>query len=282
MDNPRRTYKLFIGGVFPRSDSGETAPVVDAKGKVVASVSMASSKDVRDAVDAAHAAAAEWAATSAYERGRALHRIARAMDAHRSAFEDGVARSEAVSPRRAATQVDQAIERWASYAGWCTLADSSIGAIVPTAGPGTCLSLPSPLGVVGIVASRGSSLLGLSSQLASALAAGNSAIVLASPDRPLPALALAEVLADCSLPPGTVNILTGRPSELGSTLASAPAVHGLDLTGVTDDRVATEMEFEAAGVPTRVVVRPRREPDWTEDQGLERMRAFTRTITVWS
>lgn len=281
MDAPRKTYKLFIGGVFPRGESGDTAPVVDAKGKVIAQVSLASRKDTREAVTAAHNAVASWRSTSTYERGQALLRIADTMMTSRDTYDDEVARSEAVSARRAASIVDHTVDRWATYSGWCSITDALFGDIVSVPWPWACTSVPLPVGVVGVVASKTSSLLGLVSQVAPVLAGGNTCVVLASEDRPLPALMLADTLSTCGLPPGTVNILTGRTADLGPELAGAAAIDALDLTGVVDDKVATEMEFAAANDPTRVIVRPRREPDWSQDPGIQRIQAFTRATTVW-
>ena len=277
----RKTYKLFIGGAFPRSESGRTYVVSDTRGKFLANASLASRKDARDAVRSARSAQAAWWGATAYNRGQVLYRIAEMMEGRRAQFEDEVARAEGLSARRAATQVDLSIDRWVWYAGWSDKIAQVLGSSNPVAGPYFTFSVPEPTGVVAAIAPERSSLLGLVSVVAPIIVSGNACIVVPSLSRPLPAIALAEVLATSDLPGGVVNILTGRPAEMGPWLASHADVNALDLTGVEDDALATEMEFAAAETITRVLIPPRKAPDWSEEPGLDRLRSFVETTTVW-
>ena len=277
----RKTYKLFINGAFPRSESGRTYAISDAKGKFVANASMASRKDARDAVLAARAAQPKWAGATAYNRGQVLYRIAEMMEGRRSQFEAEVAAAETLSARRAAAQVDATIDRWVWYAGWSDKLAQVLGSSNPVAGPYFNFSVPEPTGVVAAVSSQRSSLLGLVSVIAPIIVTGNTCIVIAAEEQPLPAIALAEVIATSDVPGGVVNILTGRPAEMGPWLASHADVNALDLTGVEDDGLATEMEVAAAGTVKRVLVPPRKAPDWSDDPGIGRMRTFVETTTVW-
>lgn len=277
----RKTYKLFVGGAFPRSESGRTYAVTDAKGKFLANASLASRKDARDAVRAARSAQGAWWGATAYNRGQVLYRIAEVMEGRRAQFEEEVARAEGISARRAASQVDLSIDRWVWYAGWSDKIAQVLGSSNPVAGPYFTFSVPEPTGVVAAIAPERSSLLGLVSVVAPIIVSGNACIVIPSLSRPLPAIALAEVLATSDLPGGVVNILTGRAAEMGPWLASHADVNALDLTGVDDDGLATEMEFAAAETITRVLVPPRKAPDWAEQPGLDRLRFFVETTTVW-
>jgi acyl-CoA reductase-like NAD-dependent aldehyde dehydrogenase len=262
----RKTYKLFIGGAFPRSESGRTYPV-DGQ-----NVALASRKDLRDAVVAARAAVPKWSGATAYNRGQILYRAAEMLEGRRAEFTAlGVPSSE----------VDDAVDRWVWYAGWSDKLAQVYGAANPVAGPYFNLSSPEPTGVVGIVAPIDSPLFGLVSVVAPAIVTGNTVVVVAAEPHPLPAVTLAEVLATSDLPGGTVNILTGRAGELTPWLASHADVNALDLTGVADQALATSLE-EAAAETLKRVVRPPTEPvDWAADPGLDRMTAFLETKTVW-
>jgi acyl-CoA reductase-like NAD-dependent aldehyde dehydrogenase len=262
----RKTYKLFIGGAFPRSESGRTY-VVDGH-----NVALGSRKDLRDAVVAARAAVPKWSLTTAYNRGQILYRAAEMLEGRRTEFTAlGVPSSE----------VDDAVDRWVWYAGWSDKLAQVYGAANPVAGPFFNLSTPEPTGVVGIVAPADSPLLGLVSVIAPAVVTGNAVVVLAAELHPQPAVTLAEVLATSDLPGGVVNILTGRAAELAPWLASHADVNALDLTGVSDAQLATSLE-EAAAETLKRVVRPPTDPvGWAADPGLERMTAFLETKTVW-
>jgi len=273
----RKTYKLFIGGAFPRSESGRTYIVTDAKGNFAANVAQGSRKDARDAVVAAHAAQSTWAGATAYNRGQVLYRVAEMMEGRRAQFEAAVTACEGLSAAKAAGVVSAAIDRWVWYAGWTDKIAQVAGNANPVAGPYFNLSAPEPTGVVAAIAPQDSSLLGLVSVLAPIIASGNAAVVLASEDRPLPALELAEVLATSDVPGGVVNILTGHTEEVSPHLASHMDIRGIDLAGAAN---WGELEAAAAATITRVR-RPAPEPAWESDQSLERILAFTETKTVW-
>ena len=272
-----KTYKLFIGGAFPRSESGRSYVVTSLDGAFRANAALASRKDVRDAVVAARAAVPTWAGATAYNRGQILYRIAELLEGRRAQFVEEVAASE---PGDAPSTVDAAIDRWVWYAGWADKIAQVMGAANPVAGPFFNLSSPEPTGVVGIVAPPDSSLLGLVSVLAPVIVTGNTAVVLAAPERPLPAVTLAEVLATSDLPGGVVNLLTGRMTELAPWLAGHLDVNGLDLTGVTDPELATALERDAAENLKRIL-RPAGRTDWTAEPGIERMVAYLEIKTVW-
>ncbi|MFY1695851.1 aldehyde dehydrogenase family protein [Solwaraspora sp. WMMA2101] len=262
----RKTYKLFIGGKFPRSESGRTYQVQDSN------VALASRKDLRDAVVAARAAVKGWSGATAYNRGQILYRVAEMLEGRREQF---------VALGEPADEVDAAIDRWVWYAGWSDKLPQVFGGANPVAGPYFNLSTPEPTGVVGVVAPAEPSLLGLVSVVAPVIVGGNTAVVLASPTRPLAAVTLAEVLATSDLPGGVVNILTGAVAETAPWLAGHLDVDALDLTGVADPEVATELEQAAAGNLKRVL-RPAAGPvDWLADPGTRRMTTFLETKTVW-
>jgi acyl-CoA reductase-like NAD-dependent aldehyde dehydrogenase len=264
----RKTYKLFIGGKFPRSESGRSYLVQDTN------VALASRKDVRDAVVAARAAVRGWSGATAYNRGQILYRIAEMLEGRRDQFA-----AELGGGKRRLSEVDAAIDRWVWYAGWSDKIAQVYGNANPVAGPFFNISAPEPTGVVGVVAPAEPALLGLVSVVAPAIVTGNAVVVLASETQPLPAISLAEVLATSDLPGGVVNILTGRPSETAPWLASHMDVNAIDLSGVTDPALAADLEVAAADNLKRVV-RPA-SVDWTADPGVDRMVPFLETKTVW-
>jgi len=276
----RKTYKLYVNGAFPRSESGRTYAVTDAKGTFLANAAWASRKDARDAVVAARAASAKWSGATAYNRGQVLYRVAEVMEGRHAQFCEEVAAGEGLSSSRARVAVDAAIDRWVWYAGWTDKLGAVLGGANPVAGPYFDFSLPEPTGVVAVLAPQRSSLLGLVSVLAPVLAGGNTAVVVTSRTRPLPAVTLGEVLATSDVPAGVVNLLTGDAEEIGPWLAEHDDVDAIDLTGAPADR-AMELERLAAGSIKRVVRPPAEEPDWTGDPGLGRMTAFLETKTVW-
>ncbi|WP_236827805.1 MULTISPECIES: aldehyde dehydrogenase family protein [unclassified Blastococcus] len=276
----RKTYKLYVNGAFPRSESGRTYEVTDAKGHFLANVSRASRKDARDAVVAARAAFPKWSGATAYNRGQVLYRVAEVMEGRHVQFCEEVAAGEGLSSSRARAAVDAAIDRWVWYAGWTDKLASVLGGANPVAGPYFDFSLPEPTGVVAVLAPQQSSLLGLVSVLAPVLATGCTAVVVTSEQRPIPAVTLGEVLATSDVPGGVVNLLTGDAEELGPWLAEHADVDAVDLTGAPAGR-AMEFEREAAGTIKRVVRPPVTEPDWTADPGLSRMTPFLETKTVW-
>ena len=294
----RKTYKLYIGGAFPRSESGRTYEVWSARdGRFLANAALASRKDGRDAVVAARKAFAGWSGATAYNRGQVLYRVAELLEGRRAQFVDELIDGEGLSRKRAGFAVDAAIDRWVWYAGWSDKVHQVQGSSNPVAGPYFDFSVPEPTGVVAIVAPQASSLLGLASVVAPAVVTGNTVVVVASERSPLPAITLAEVLATSDVPGGVVNLLTGRPAEIAPWLASHMDVNAIDLCGIVDVDLATELEAAAAENLKRVV-RPLRadpdrdhvaadphaglvEPSWADEPGLDRMLAFLETKTVW-
>ena len=277
----RKTYKLFIGGAFPRSESGRTYVVTDAKGRFLANASQASRKDARDAVLAARSAQGAWWSATAYNRGQVLYRIAELLEGRRAQFEEEIEKSEGVSGRRASAHLDAVIDRWVWYAGWSDKIAQVFGSSNSVAGPYTNFSVPEPTGVVAAIAPQRPSLLGFVSVVAPIIVSGNTCVVVASAECPLPAISFAEVLATSDLPAGVVNILTGAPGEIGPWLASHADVDALDLSGVVDDGIATEMAVAAADTVKRVLPPPAHAPDWSADPGLGRIGAFVETTTIW-
>ncbi|MQA24426.1 MAG: aldehyde dehydrogenase family protein [Micromonosporaceae bacterium] len=276
----RKTYKLYVGGAFPRSESGRSYEVTDAKGRFLANAALASRKDVRDAVVAARKAFPGWAGRTAYNRGQILYRIAEMLEGRRDQFVSEISAAEGLSARKAEPYVDAAIDRWVWYAGWADKIAQVHGNANPVAGPFFNLSSPEPTGVVGIVAPQKGPLLGLVSVLAPAIVTGNTAVVLASEQHPLPAITLAEVLATSDLPGGVVNVLTGRPAETAPWLASHMDVNAIDLAGVDNPALAADLE-RAAAENLKRVIRPAPTPDWRADPGAGRLTAFLETKTVW-
>lgn len=274
----RKTYKLYVGGAFPRSESGRSYPVTNPAGELLAHAAQASRKDVRDAVVAARKAFPGWSAATAYNRGQVLYRIAEMLDGRREQFAAEVRNAEGGSAAAALATVAQAIDRWVWYAGWADKYAQVTGSANPVAGPYFNFSLPEPTGVVGALAPQESSLLGLVSVLAPIITTGNAAVVVASRERPLPAVSLTEVLATSDLPGGVVNVLTGYPGELAPWLASHRDVNAVDLTGVDPaDRPALQ---QAAADNVKRVYAPADE-DWRSDPSTARLAAFVETKTVW-
>ncbi len=283
----RKTYKLYIGGAFPRTESGRSYLVASADGALLANACRASRKDVRDAVRAARKAFEPWAAKTAMNRGQVLYRVAELMEGRREQFAAEVEAAEGLKPAAARTVVDRAIDRWVWYAGWADKIAQILGSSNPVAAPYFNFTIPEPTGVVGVVAPETSSLLGLVSRLAPPLVTGNAVVLLASETRPLPAITLAEVLATSDIPGGVVNVLTGRKAELVPVLAAHADVDALDTWGVPDD-MRIEVETLAADDIKRLLRRPTTVAearfDWLDDRAAERpewIAAFLEMKTVW-
>ncbi|MDT9688818.1 aldehyde dehydrogenase family protein [Streptomyces sp. P9(2023)] len=276
--NVFKTYKLYVGGKFPRSESGRVYEVTDSKGKWLANVPLSSRKDARDAVVAARKAFGGWSGATAYNRGQILYRVAEMLEGRREQFAREVADAEGLSKSKAATVVDAAVDRWVWYAGWTDKIAQIVGGANPVAGPYFNLSTPEPTGVVTVLAPQESSFLGLVSVIAPVIATGNTAVVIASEKSPLPALSLGEVLATSDLPGGVVNILSGKAAEMGPHLAAHQDVNAIDLTGADAD-LARDLEIAAADNLKRVL-RPR-PVDFTESPTTDRLTAFLETKTVW-
>jgi acyl-CoA reductase-like NAD-dependent aldehyde dehydrogenase len=274
-----KTYKLYIDGAFPRSESGRSYEVYSAKKQFLANAAQASRKDARDAVVAARGAVSGWAGATAYNRGQVLYRIAELLDGRRAQFVEEISAAEGVSAAAAGAQVDETIDTWIWYAGWADKYAQVIGSGNPVAGPYFNISVPEPTGVVAIVAPQGgagSSLLGLVSVIAPALVAGNTVIVIADQTRPLSAISLGEVLATSDVPGGVVNILTGSPAEIAPWLASHADVNAIDLAG-GESLDWVDLEIAAADTLKRVL---RPEPG-VPARSLDRILAFIETKTVW-
>jgi acyl-CoA reductase-like NAD-dependent aldehyde dehydrogenase len=254
----KKTYKLFIGGAFPRSESGRT---LEAQGQNIA---RASRKDVRDAVVAARGAQGTWAAATAYNRGQVLYRVAEMMEAR-------IADLAAVCSGE--DEVERSIDRWVWYAGFADKLAQVLGSTNPVAGPYFNFTIPEPTGVVAVVAPDDPPLLGLVSRLAPALVGGNAVVALASESQPLAAIELAEVLATSDVPGGVVNLLTGRRDELAPWLASHMDVNAIDVTGA--DGLRADLERAAAENVKRVVAG---DPD---GQSLYDIADFMELKTVW-
>lgn len=273
----RRTAKLFIGGSFPRSESGRTMEVRSHDRRLLAHAARASRKDLRDAVRAARAAQPTWAASTAYLRGQVLYRVAELMEGRRAQFESELADAGAADPRRG---VDAAIDRWVWYAGWSDKLGQVLGGTNPVAGPYFNFTIPEPTGVVGIVAPADQPLLGLVSRLAPAIVGGNAAVVVASETAPLCAVSLAEVLATSDVPGGVVNLLTGSAAELAPWLAGHMDVNAIDVTGVPVELLADVGSLAAENVK-RVVRAPEVDPFSEMAQSPYEVAAFLEMKTVW-
>ncbi len=277
----RKTYKLFIGGAFPRSESGRSYPVTGRRGALLAHAALASRKDARDAVQAARKAFPGWSGATAYNRGQVLYRVAELLEGRAGQFAEEAVKT-GTGPAKAAQQVAAAIDRWVWYAGWPDKIGQITGAANPVAGPYFNLSVPEPTGVVAVLAPAEPSLLALVSVLAPVIATGNTAVLVASEQAPLAAISLAEVLATSDVPGGVVNVLTGRTGELAPALAAHMDVNAIDLTGADPDSRAG-LERAAADNVKRVLGAGQdgAAGDWAATPGLDRMLAVLETKTVW-
>lgn len=278
-----KTYKLYIGGAFPRSESGRSYPVHDAKGAVLARAVLGSRKDVRDAVRSARAAQPGWAATTAYNRGQILYRVAEIMEGRRGQFAAEL-RAGAGSARRARDEVGAAIDRWVYYAGWADKIAQLAGTVNPVAGPFFAFTVPEPTGVVGVVCPDEAPLLALVSRVAPAVVSGNATVVLVSERWPLAAITLGEALATSDVPGGVVNLISGRRAELVPWLAGHHDVDAVDLTGCTDEPgLWAEAERAAAAGVKRVVVASPAARAWATPgaQGAEAVTDLVEMKSVW-
>jgi acyl-CoA reductase-like NAD-dependent aldehyde dehydrogenase len=273
----KRTAKLFVGGAFPRSESGRSYEVFAHDGRSLGWAALASRKDLRDAVVAARAAQSKWAGMTAYLRGQILYRVAELMEGRREQFVAELADAGAADPGRG---VDAAIDRWVWYAGWCDKLPQALGGTNPVAGPYFNFTIPEPTGVVGIVAPEDQALLGMVSRLAPAIVSGNTVVAIASERSPLPAVSLGEVLATSDVPGGVVNLLTGRVRELVPWLAGHMDVNAIDVTGVPADLIPEVEELAAENVK-RVHRAPDADPFAAEAQSPYEIVALMEFKTVW-
>jgi acyl-CoA reductase-like NAD-dependent aldehyde dehydrogenase len=274
-----KTYKLYIGGAFPRSESGRTYRALDASGGFLANAALASRKDARDAVVAARKGFGAWSRATAYNRGQVIYRIAEMLEGRAAQFVELIMVSTGTREKAARAEVEAAIDRLVHYAGWTDKLTAVLGSANPVSGPYFSYSAPEPTGVVVAFAPAGSPLLGLVSVIAPVITSGNAIVVVAAESDPSVAISFAEVLATSDIPGGVVNILTGKASELGPHLAAHSDVNALDLTGA-DPELRTTLEQAAAETVKRVFV-PRGTPDFTAPPGLARLRAFVEIKTIW-
>lgn len=274
-----KTYKLFVGGAFPRSESGRTFEVTAADGTFVANAARASRKDTRDAVSAARKAVAKWSSATAYNRGQVLYRIAEMLDGRRAQFVDELMMLGA-SSEAAHAEVDAAIDCWVYYAGFSDKYAQVLGNANPVAAPYFNFSLPEPTGVVAVIAPQqsGTPISGLAATVAPALVAGNSVVVVPDEANPLSAITFAEVIATSDVPGGAVNVLTGHVEELAPVLAGHMDVNAVDLAGAPNELLQS---LEQAAVDNlKRVVRPRAF-DPTTPGTLSAIERFVEIKTVW-
>jgi acyl-CoA reductase-like NAD-dependent aldehyde dehydrogenase len=282
----RKTYKLYVGGQFPRSESGRSYLIRSPDGTPLANAVRSSRKDVRDAVRTARGAVAGWSGKTAMNRGQVLYRVAELMEGRRAQFAEEIEAAEGVSIDRAEALVDRSIDRWVWYAGWADKIAQVLGTVNPVGAPYFNFTIPEATGIVGVVAPESSSLLGLVSRVAPAVVGGNAVVVLASETRPLPAVTLGEVLATSDVPPGVINILTGLRAELVPVLTAHMDVNALDIWGVPRD-MREQVEVSAMESVKRVARAPRDGDDrfdWLDDRRAQRPEWITRFMemkTVW-
>ena len=268
-----KTYKLFIGGAFPRSESGRVYEIKGANKKFIANPSLASRKDLRDAVVAAKAAQPGWANATAFNRGQILYRIAEIMEGRSEQFVDEICALEGVTNKVAKSQVEAAIDTWVWYSGWCDKLSSVTGSLNQVSGPFYNFTTPESLGVVAIFAETKPSLLGVVRTLAPVLAGGNSAVLIASENYPLPAITLSEALATSDVPGGVVNILTGKNAELAPWVGSHMEIDGVDVAGLSKKQ-EEELKLVGADNLKRIFrFNPENHP--------ERILSFMEQKTVW-
>jgi acyl-CoA reductase-like NAD-dependent aldehyde dehydrogenase len=271
----RKTYKLYIGGQFPRSESGRSYPALDANGEILARVARGSRKDLRDAVRVARDVFESWADRTGYNRGQILYRIAETLEDRAATFVDQLVDAGSTK-RQASGEVETSIDRMVWYAGWADKFAQIYGNLNPVAGPFFNISTPEPTGVVGVIAPEEPGLLGLVSRLAPVLVPGNTAVVLASERMPMPAITFTEVLDTSDVPGGVVNVLTGFKDELIPWLADHMDVNAIDAGAVTQEQAVRVQEGAVHNVK-RVVLTERNGPA----QSPYRIAAFTETKTVW-
>ena len=238
----KKTYKLFINGAFPRSESGRVYEVVDNKGRFIANPCLASRKDLRDAVVAARTAQSGWAKATAYNRGQILYRIAEMLEGRTEQLASEIALANGVAPKKALDEVAAAIDRWVWYAGWSDKLSAAFGATNPVSGPYYNFTIPEPQGVIAVAPAE--SFLALIDAIAPAIVSGNCAVALVPGSAAIAAMTFAEVLATSDLPAGVINILTGSHDELAPWAASHMDIDGFDISGIDKKKRA---ELKVAG-----------------------------------
>lgn len=270
----KKTYKLFIGGAFPRSESGRTYEVRSSDGTFIANPCLASRKDLRESVLAARSAQGGWSSATAYNRGQILYRIAEMLEGRSDQFAAEISLIDSISLNEAMQEVHAAIDRWVWYAGWSDKLGSIAGATNPVSGPFYNFTIPEAIGVVGAIAPESKSLIGLVDAIAPVIVAGNTAIALASTRAPLPAITFAEVLATSDLPKGVCNILTGKKEELAPWFASHMDIDALDISGITDPALIADIKIAGAENLKRIHI-------FTAHQSPDRILAFMESKTIW-
>ena len=270
-----RTHKLFIGGAFPRSESGRTFELKSPKGTFIANIAKASKKDARDAVLAARSGFEKWSTTTAYNRGQVLYRVAEIMQGRKKQFVDELV-SLGLSSRDAEKEVQSSIDRWVWFAGWSDKLAMVNGSANPVAGNFFNFSVPEPTGIVAIIPATKPALYSLVEAVAAAIVSGNTCLVLAPKNSALVAVSLAESLATSDVPAGVVNILTCDIAEVAPHVASHSDVNAIDLSGVASQELALELERAAAENLKRVL-----RPEKNQVTGLNRIKFWLETKTVW-
>ena len=269
----KKTYKLFINGQFPRSESGRVYEVKDSKGKFLANPAQGSRKDLRECVVAARGAFSGWSSATAFNRGQILYRVAEIMEGRSDQFVAELIAQEGISASAAKVQVATAIDTWVWYAGWTDKISAISGATNPVAGPYYNFTIPEALGVVAVFADGRPSLLNLVAGLAPVIASGNTAILIASEKYPLSAITLAEALATSDLPAGVVNILTGKAGELLSWVGAHMDIDGVDASGLGKKQLS---ELKVAGAENL-----KRIHSFDEITSPLRITSFMESKTVW-
>lgn len=268
----KKTYKLFINGTFPRTESGRTYEVKTFKGAFIANPCLASRKDLRDAVVAARSAQPKWDSATAFNRGQILYRIAEMLEGRREQFVDEIILLTGLTKSKAITEVSESIDLLIWYAGWSDKLTSLAGATNPVAGPYYNFTIPESVGVVGVIAPEAPTLLGLIDAIAPVIVSGNTCVVIASSKAPLSAMTFAEVLATSDLPAGVINILTGKKDELAPWMASHMDIDAMDITGISAKK-ADELRLAGAENLKRIFTFKKEEP--------ARILAFMESKTVW-
>ncbi|MEI9908074.1 MAG: aldehyde dehydrogenase family protein [Actinomycetota bacterium] len=268
-----KTYKLFIGGAFPRSESGRTYEINNQSGDFIANACLASRKDLRDAVVASRNAQPKWSSATAYNRGQILYRIAEMLEGRKDQLIQEITHIDGVSQSAAQDEVIKTIDRWVWYAGWSDKLSSIAGSTNPVSGPFYNFTIPEPLGVVGVIAPESSALLGLIEALAPIIVSGNTVVALANSHNPLPAITFAEVLATSDLPAGVVNVLTGKKQELAPWFASHMDIDGLDVSEIEEPLLA---DIKVAGAENLKRIRT-----FSDEASPQRILAFMEAKTIW-
>lgn len=270
----KKTYKLYIGGTFPRSESGRTYEIHGKDGQFIANACLASRKDLKDAVVAARSAQNSWASATAYNRGQILYRIAEMMEGRQDQFAKEISEADGISLEDATKEVLTAIDRWVWYAGWSDKLSVLAGSTNPVSGPFYNFTIPEPMGVVGSIAPEDNSLLGFVDAIAPIIVSGNTCIVLASSRAPLSAITFAEVMATSDLPHGVCNVLTGKKEELASWFASHMDINGLDISGVDEPSLISDIKTSGAQNLKRI-------HSFNQGQNPQRILAFMEAKTIW-